>query len=61
MGAKKHKGTTHPNSFYGSDFIDWIIEEEKVDRERGRELAQSLLDSGLEEALGGEFCLFDLV
>jgi hypothetical protein len=48
VGAKKYKGTTYPHSFYGSDFIDWICDEEKIDRERGRNLAQSLLDSGFQ-------------
>ena len=39
FGQRKYKGTTHPNSFFGTELIDWIIQTESLDKEKERDRA----------------------
>ncbi len=39
QGTRKYKGTSYPNSFFGSELIDWICQTESIDKEKERERA----------------------
>ena len=51
VGQKKFKGTTYAQSFFGTDFVDWVEKTEGCDRERAVQVRG-------EEGKGREFLLF---
>ena len=42
-GNKKFKGNVHSKSFFGNDFVDWIVESESCDRLKASQVCFILL------------------
>eukprot|EP00008_Paramoeba_atlantica_P001394 CAMPEP_0201501788 /NCGR_PEP_ID=MMETSP0151_2-20130828/83781_1 /ASSEMBLY_ACC=CAM_ASM_000257 /TAXON_ID=200890 /ORGANISM="Paramoeba atlantica, Strain 621/1 / CCAP 1560/9" /LENGTH=814 /DNA_ID=CAMNT_0047895325 /DNA_START=790 /DNA_END=3234 /DNA_ORIENTATION=- len=46
-GNKKFKGNVHSKSFFGNDFVDWIVESESCDRLKASQIGQTFLETGV--------------